>query len=178
METIIDKNNKEAKPFSYGAGHVRTNKAMDPGLVYDLTIDDYIDFLCNSSKNLTQILAITGKKHTCPSKKSSLLSFNYPSITVPGLNRSVTINRTLKNVGTPGTYTVRVLTPARVLITVKPSSLTFSKMGEEKSYKMEMKPGVGANKLANKYVFGRIIWSDGVHHVRSPIVVKHGKKKT
>lgn len=35
--------------FTYGSGHIQPNRAMDPGLVYDLSIYDFLDFLnlCN-----------------------------------------------------------------------------------------------------------------------------------
>lgn len=37
---------KSATPFAYDAGHVHPNLAADPGLVYELTVNDYLNFLC------------------------------------------------------------------------------------------------------------------------------------
>ena len=37
-----------ADPFDFGAGHVAPNSAADPGLVYDLTTNDYYAFLCGA----------------------------------------------------------------------------------------------------------------------------------
>ncbi|KAJ4959238.1 hypothetical protein NE237_026349 [Protea cynaroides] len=37
---------KEATPFDYGAGNVEPISALDPSLVYDLAVEDYIGFLC------------------------------------------------------------------------------------------------------------------------------------
>ncbi|KAI6690752.1 hypothetical protein NL676_027580 [Syzygium grande] len=45
------------------------------------------------------------------------------------------------------------------------------KYEEEKEFKVVLKPNVAGKPV--DYVFGRLIWSDGVHYVRSPLVVKH-----
>ncbi|KAJ4970716.1 hypothetical protein NE237_003815 [Protea cynaroides] len=37
---------KEAMPFDYGAENVDPISALDPSLVYDLAVEDYIGFLC------------------------------------------------------------------------------------------------------------------------------------
>lgn len=39
-------NKKPATPFDFGAEHVDPVLALRPGLVYDLTVDDYLSFLC------------------------------------------------------------------------------------------------------------------------------------
>ncbi|ONK82020.1 uncharacterized protein A4U43_C01F35300 [Asparagus officinalis] len=56
----------------------------------------------------------------------------------------------------------------RVTVTVEPSTLEFSKVGEEKTFEVVLKAKKG---LTAEYAFGRLTWSDGVHHVKSPIVV-------
>ena len=33
---------KQADPFDYGGGHVDPNKAIAPGLIYDIESSDYI----------------------------------------------------------------------------------------------------------------------------------------
>ncbi|XLR11735.1 hypothetical protein HN51_048472 [Arachis hypogaea] len=45
-EPMFDGDFKTVTPYAYGFSHVRPNRAMDPGLVYDTTIDDYLNFLC------------------------------------------------------------------------------------------------------------------------------------
>lgn len=168
---MLDSSFEKATPFSYGAGHIRPNRAMDPGLVYDLSPNDYLDFLCGVGYNSTLVQKLSGGSYKCP-EHFSLLNFNYPSISVPYsyLNSTVTVSRTLKNVGTPGTYTARIRQPVGVSVSVEPSTLTFGKPDEEKSFKLSLELE-DTSKVKNVTVFGELLWSDGKHHVRSPIVV-------
>lgn len=169
MEPILNANHTKASPFSYGAGHIRPNKAMDPGLVYDLTVNDYLNFLCALGYNETQISTFSDAPYECPSKPISLANFNYPSITVPKFNGSITLSRTVKNVGSPSTYKLRIRKPTGVSVSVEPKKLEFKKVGEEKAFTVTLK---GKGKAAKDYAFGELIWSDNKHHVRTPIVVK------
>ncbi|XP_030972147.1 subtilisin-like protease SBT5.4 [Quercus lobata] len=166
---ILDGSFIKATPFNYGAGHIRPNRAMDPGLVYDLTVNDYLDFLCASGYNQTLLELFTEAPYKCP-KSASLLDFNYPSITVTNLSRSVNVTRKLKNVGSPGTYVARVREPIGISVHVEPKILKFESIGEEKSFKLTVTKKT-AGMGTEDYVFGVIIWSDGNHYVRSPIVV-------
>ncbi|KAM1204855.1 hypothetical protein EV1_005847 [Malus domestica] len=168
--TMLDSSKARATPFAYGAGHVQPNRAMDPGLVYDLTTDDYLNFLCARGYNATLLKVFSKEPHKC-SKAYSLFDFNYPSITVPNLRDTpVTVTRRVKNVGSPGTYVVRIKEPVGVSVTVKPSTLQFKNSGEEKKFKVVLKPKVQGPE---DYVFGELNWTDGKHNVRSPIVVMH-----
>lgn len=170
-EPLLDSSMKEATPFAYGAGHIQPNRACDPGLVYDLTTNDYLNFLCARGYNETLLKIFSDKPHKCP-KSFTLANFNYPSIVVPNLgSKSVIVSRKVKNVGTPGTYTASVKAPTGVSVSVKPKSLKFDKIGEEKKFNIVLKPK-GVRKSAKGYVFGQLKWSDGKHYVRSPIVVK------
>lgn len=166
---MLDGSFVKATPFHYGAGHIRPNRAMDPGLVYDLTADDYLDFLCYLGYNQTSIQLFAGAPYKCP-KVTTLLDFNYPSITVPELFGSVTVTRKLKNVGSPGTYAARLRPPTGISVHVDPTMLTFDQIGEEKSFKLTLQANKGHGMPSN-YVFGGLTWSDGKHYVRSPIVV-------
>ncbi|XP_050204667.1 subtilisin-like protease SBT5.3 [Mercurialis annua] len=164
---IFAEENFKAGPFSYGSGHIMPNRAMDPGLVYDLSTKDYLNFLCSLGNNKTE-MSVFDKSYKCPSTNISLLDFNYPTITLPDLLDNVTVTRTLKNVGTPGVYKVRIQMPKGLSIKVDPTSLKFTKMYEKKTFKVTIKrEGLETHSSA----FGRLIWSDGVHSVRSPVTV-------
>ncbi|XP_058082488.1 subtilisin-like protease SBT5.3 [Magnolia sinica] len=162
-----------ANPFSYGAGHVDPNRAVDPGLVYDLTIKDYLNFLCAIGYNQTQFASFTKQPYSCDPKSLNVLNFNYPSITIPDLSGLITVSRTVKNVGHPSTYTVRIDAPSGISVSIEPVSLKFEKIGEEKTFKVSLQPEEG--RVASEYVFGQLIWSNGMHSVRSPIIVKATK---
>lgn len=169
-QSLVNETYGESSPLSYGAGHVWPNRAMDPGLVYDLTNTDYYNFLCSIGYNATQLSTFLEKKYECPSNPMNLLDFNYPSINVPSLSGKVTVTRTLKNVGTPATYTVRTETPAGLSVKVEPKRLKFEKINEEKTFKVTLEAERDGD--SGEYVFGCLIWSDGKqYYVRSPIVV-------
>ncbi|KAI3996726.1 hypothetical protein MKX01_041026 [Papaver californicum] len=160
--------NLQATPFSYGSGQVRPNAAMDPGLVYDATTDDYLSFLCGIGYNETQLQSFTAGMRSECRLKYGLLDFNYPSITVPDLDGATSVMRTVKNVGSPGTYKAQIHAPEGVEVSVEPKMLTFKKIGEEKTFQVSL---LVVNASYN-YVFGSLTWTDGVHFVRSPIVVE------
>ncbi|CAN0840896.1 Subtilisin-like protease SBT5.4 [Linum grandiflorum] len=184
MTTAVTKSNKgesikttsgvEANPFNYGAGHVWPNKAMDPGLVYDMNLTDHLNFLCYIGYDDKQLAMFYDKPYQCPSKTTdSLSNINYPSITIPELSGIVTVTRTLKNVGTPGVYMANVDVPPGVSVKVEPESLEFKAVDEEKSFRITFEPMAD---IGSGYGFGELNWSDGIHNVKSPIVVKKAGK--
>ncbi|XP_043688344.1 subtilisin-like protease SBT5.3 [Telopea speciosissima] len=171
-EPMLNSSNMKATPFSYGAGHVRPNRAMDPGLVYDLTTIDHVNFLCAIGYNEDQISLFTEMMvpYKCPKPAISLLDLNYPSIAIPNLIGSATLMRTLKNVGSPATYKAKITPPSGISVSVEPEILTFDSVGQEKTFKLTIK----TKRLgyAKDYVFGVLKWFDGRHQVKSQIAVK------
>lgn len=165
---VTDHDGKKATPLDYGNGHINPSRAADPGLVYDLTVADYLDFLCGLNYTQEQISKFAGSYHDCPNEYS-VLDFNNPAVAVPRLAAagSVTVTRVLKNVGEPGKYVARVRSPAGFSVTVEPAKLKFDDIGEEKSFKLTIK----TLRPSKGYVFGHLTWSDGRHHVRTPIAL-------
>ncbi|CAK7337783.1 unnamed protein product [Dovyalis caffra] len=164
---------KDSTPFDHGAGHVDPVSALNPGLVYDLTADDYLNFLCALNYSATEINSLARRKFTCDaSKKYSVADLNYPSFAVNFGNGGPNVvkhTRTLTNVGPTGTYKVLVsLQSAGVKVSVEPETLSFSQANEKKSYTVTF---TGSSMPPNTNSFGRIEWSDGKQTVGSPIAV-------
>lgn len=163
--------------FAYGAGHVDPIAATNPGLVYDITKADYIAFLCGMNYNVTTVkLMISGEAVTC-AEKILPRNLNYPSMSAKlGSNSSftVTFNRTVTNVGTPNsTYKSKVVLNhgSKLNVKVSPSVLYMKLVNEKQSFTLTVS-GNGLNsKLPSS---ANLIWSDGTHNVRSPIVVYTG----
>ncbi|KAF3341509.1 subtilisin-like protease SBT5.3 [Carex littledalei] len=155
-----------ATPFSYGSGHGNPNAAADPGLVYDLNATDYLNFLCSLGYNSTQLSSFE-PGYQCPSNRLDIKDLNYPSFSIYNLTGSVTVTRTVKNVGPAGTYTATVEEPRGIRVKVEPDSLQFG-AGEEKKFKVTF----NVDTPSSNYVFGSITWSDGRQYVRSPVAVR------
>ncbi|XP_062172603.1 subtilisin-like protease SBT3.18 isoform X2 [Alnus glutinosa] len=165
---------KAADPFDIGAGHIDPLRAVDPGLVYEMKTRDYIIFLCNigySRQDITKIvLPSPGLDTSCAQVLQSNTNINYPSITVSNLKSTVTIKRTVRNVGHKKNtiYFASIVKPDGVEVFIWPRVLFFSWFNEENSYYVTLKP---QKKSQGRYDFGEIVWSDGFHKVRSPLVV-------
>ncbi|KAG8058417.1 hypothetical protein GUJ93_ZPchr0002g25300 [Zizania palustris] len=170
-EAILNSSFVTASPFSYGAGHVWPARAMNPGLVYDLSAVDYLNFLCALRYNVTVMATFNdGAPYSCPAAPAKVQDLNYPSITVVNLTSTATVKRTVKNVGKPGAYKAFIASPAGVRVAVSPDMLAFARKGEEKSFVVSFK--VTNATLAMDYAFGALVWTNGKQFVRSPLVVK------
>ncbi|XP_065875225.1 subtilisin-like protease SBT5.3 [Euphorbia lathyris] len=169
-KTIGDTSGQETTPFAYGAGQVRPILAADPGLVYDMGVDDYLFAVCTLGFNATKMKTFANESFVCPTN-FSLVDLNYPSITVPNLKDQIIVNRKLKNVGTPATYTSELKLPTGVTASVEPKDLVFTTIGEEKPFQLTLKSA--APGQPKDYVFGELIWSDTKHIVKTIITVKH-----
>ncbi|XP_047954157.1 subtilisin-like protease SBT1.7 [Salvia hispanica] len=171
---------KPSTPFDYGAGHVDPISALDPGLVYDTTTNNYIDFLCAIGYSSSMIKLIAKQEHQCKEGvKYSVADLNYPSFAVPFETASgprggssaptvVKYTRTLTNVGGPSTYKVSVSQETNsAKIQVQPSVLSFSTPNEKKTYTVTF---AATSMPSGTSSFAHLEWSDGKHTVGSPIV--------
>ncbi|XP_027346568.1 subtilisin-like protease SBT1.7 [Abrus precatorius] len=166
---------KPSTPFDHGAGHVDPVAALNPGLVYDLTVDDYLGFLCALNYTASEIATLAKRKFQCnASKQYSVTELNYPSFAVVFDSGSSVVKhaRILTNVGPAGTYKVSMTsdTPS-VKISVEPQVLSF-KENEKKSFTVTFTSSGSPQQKVN--AFGRLEWSDGKHVVGTPISINWG----
>ncbi|XP_008228336.1 PREDICTED: subtilisin-like protease SBT1.5 [Prunus mume] len=180
-ETMLDESSgNTSSVMDFGAGHVHPQKAMDPGLVYDIRSYDYVDFLCNSNYTTKNIQVVTRKFANCNEAKRAGHSgnLNYPSLSVVfqqyGKHKMSThFIRTVTNVGTPNSvYQVTIKPAAGMTVTVEPEKLAFRRVGQKLSFLVRVQ--ALAAKLSPGSISvksGSIVWSDGKHTVTSPLVV-------
>ncbi|KAL1206712.1 Subtilisin-like protease SBT4.13 [Cardamine amara subsp. amara] len=161
--------------FAYGAGHVNPVAALNPGLVYELEKQDHIAFLCGMNYNATVLKLITGEAITNCTEKTLQRNLNYPSMSakISETNSSFTITfkRTVTNVGAPNSiYKSKVLAAhgTKFSVEVSPSVLSMKSVNEKQSFTVTV---TGSNLDPNLPLSANLIWSDGPHNVRSPIVV-------
>ncbi|CAK7329504.1 unnamed protein product [Dovyalis caffra] len=167
-----------SSPYDLGAGHLTLDRAMDPGLVYDITNNDYVNYLCGIGYGPRVIQVITRSPVSCPAKKPLPENLNYPSIAALFSSsakgaKSKTFIRTVTNVGQPNAvYRLTVQAPKGVTVTVKPPKLVFTEAVKKRSFIVTITANTRNLILDDSgALFGSISWSDGKHVVRSPIVV-------
>ncbi|URE16680.1 Peptidase inhibitor I9 [Musa troglodytarum] len=162
---------KQANPFDFGGGHVDPNKAIDPGLVYDMRVSAYVHFLCSMGYNNSAVSSLTQHPTICHDIFESQKDLNLPSITIPELKKSFTVTRTVTNVGpVASTYTAHVEAPRGVSVRVRPSILSFNSTVKKLKFKVTFESRL---KVQSGYLFGSLTWKDGVHHlVRIPLAIR------
>ena len=153
---------KVADPFDFGGGHINPERAVDPGLVYDINPKEFTKFFnCTLSRD-----------DDCLQDIGKLYLLNLPSIAVPDLKNSVTVWRTVTNVGqVKATYQAKIEAPTGVTMSVDPSVITFKKGGRQtKTFKVTFK---ARQRVQGGYTFGSLTWLDGyMHSVRIPVAVR------
>ncbi|KAJ1428616.1 Peptidase S8/S53 domain [Sesbania bispinosa] len=132
FKPMVDDSLAMATPYDYG-----TDTSHQIGqwiLVWSMiNITDYLNMLCASGYNQTQIASFYGAPYNCP-YVVKILDFNYPAIVIPKLYGTVTLTRRVKNVGKPGIYAARIRVPPGLSVSVEPRILKFDRIDEEKSF--------------------------------------------
>lgn len=182
-QAVASSTGAAATGHDMGAGEISPLRALSPGLVFDTTTRDYLNFLCyyGYKEQLVRKLAgagAAGAAFACPRGAPSpdliASGVNYPSISVPRLlaGRTATVSRVAMNVGPPNaTYAAAVEAPPGLAVKVSPERLVFSSRWTTAAYQVSFEiagAGAGASK---GYVHGAVTWSDGAHSVRTPFAV-------
>ncbi|TYH16189.1 hypothetical protein ES288_A05G098300v1 [Gossypium darwinii] len=146
----MDRTKNPDGEISYGSGHVNPVRAIVPGL------------------------QISGEISACPVKSKNVPArdMNYPSLAapVPAVKSfTVSFRRTVKNVGLPNSiYRVQISPNPKLKVEVVPKVLTFKALKETKTFTVTVS---GGGLSAKSMESTTLVWSDGTHIVRSPIVV-------
>ena len=156
-----------AHAFDFGSGHIDPNRANDPGLVYDVTDDEYDAFACGTGSPAVA-------QARCDQLAADGFSFegfalNQPSIGVSRLANTETVKRRVTNVSDDSeSFTVSVSPPAGIVVEVAPTSLSLTP-GESAEYEVTFTYADGPLDL---WRFGALSWVGDAHTVRSPLAVR------
>ncbi|RWW14714.1 hypothetical protein BHE74_00014596 [Ensete ventricosum] len=159
--------------LAYGAGQLNPVKAVDPGLVFDATENDYVQMLCDEGYNKSMIRIITGDERCCSSLgPRTARDLNYPSMALHVASDESfagNFSRSVTNVGDAcSRYRVKIKADGRLKVVVNPKTLVFTKLDEKQGFVVSVSGGPMA---ANSTASASIIWLDGKHSVRSAMVV-------
>ncbi len=157
----------DANPFDFGAGHIDPNAALNPGLVYDVSDDEFDAFACGTASP-----AVTTER--CDALVDAGYSLapadlNQPSIALSRLISSRTLTRRVTNVADEaGTYTASISAPPGIDVAVSPNALSLGP-GESGSFDVSVSYVSGPLDL---WRFGALTWTGDTTEVYSPIAVK------
>ncbi|XAR70117.1 Tripeptidyl-peptidase II [Bertholletia excelsa] len=161
---------KFADHLDIGGGQVNPNRAVDPGLVYNISTEDYIQFLCAMDYGDPSVSKLTRTRTRCARNTRFIQNLNLPSITIPNLKKKATVSRVLTNVGdVVSVYKAQIEAPNGVGMVVKPKILYFNATTPVHPFEVTF---FSNQNMHGDYRFGSLIWTDGKHFVRSPISVR------
>jgi hypothetical protein len=160
MTSASDTVSSANDPFAQGAGWVKPNSAVNPGLVYPTSAMEYRRYMVG-----------LGVQFAPPNDTLTALSgseLNQASIAVGKLAGVTTLTRTVKNVsGGAATFTAATLLPG-FDVTVTPSTLTLAD-GASGSFTVRLSRTTAP---LGAWAVGKLTWSGGAYQVRSPIAVR------
>ncbi|XP_039132945.1 subtilisin-like protease isoform X1 [Dioscorea cayenensis subsp. rotundata] len=174
-EPIFDKAtlHNNANILQRGAGQVNAMNAMDPGLVYNIELDNYVAYLCEIFSNNSQKMQIFTKNNTQCTRSISGEQLNYPSIGVPMRSSSsrIIVKRTMTNVGdAKEIYNAKIKEPLNVKIDLSHYSLSFTHQEQQITYDMTFSMN-GAHPGFGVIGEGELSWVSNKHIVTSPIYI-------
>lgn len=163
----LDDGETAATPFNFGAGHIVPNKAVDPGLVYDVSDDEFDAFACGIASP-----AVAAER--CDELGQAGFSFagedlNQPSIAIANLAGQQTVRRHVTNVSDEtSTYTAEVEAPSGVTVSVVPPGISVAP-GATATFDVSFSFDSGPIDL---WRFGSLTWTSDDRDVYIPIAVR------
>jgi subtilisin family serine protease len=157
----------QAIPFDFGAGHIVPNDALDPGLVFEVSVDEYDAFACGTespavAQDRCDALVTAGFDFE-PS------SLNQPSIALSQLVNQQTITRRVHNPGTESrSFVTSVNPPPGITVAVDPPSINVP-AGSSASYDVTMTYESGPLDL---WRFGSLSWINDEFEVFSTLALR------
>lgn len=153
-------------------------KAVHPGLIYDLSTDSYISFLCKEGYNSTGLGLLFGdkKKYKCSDFQRSRGTdgLNYPTMHTQLQNPEASIqavfHRTVTNVGYgQSVYKAKLSSPKELSIKVVPDTLNFSQLHQKLSFEVIVAGSPMKNRT--QILSALLEWSDSKHIVKNHILI-------
>ncbi|MCD7466882.1 hypothetical protein HAX54_003961 [Datura stramonium] len=170
-QPILDQRDLPADILATGAGHVNPSKASDPGLIYDIKVEKYIQYLCGLGYKDKDIEILAQQTIKCSLQSSiSEAELNYPSFSIILGPETQNYTRTVTNVGdASSTYTVNITQIQGVDVVVEPATLVFTQVNQQAIYSVSF---TQTGEITNRFVQGAISWISNKYVVRIPISVK------
>ena len=143
-------------PFQGGAGHIDSTRVLDPGLVYDSGMQDWLGFLNGQGVD-------TGAPQAGTIAARDL---NLPSIALGSLVGEIQVKRKLTAL-VPGMYRPEVDMPG-FEVNVEPKALNFAKAGQTRDVTLTIR---NVSAPVGKFSTGSLTWK-GPRTVTSPIALR------
>ncbi|PON69884.1 Subtilase [Trema orientale] len=165
---LTNSSNYIANPHETGVGEINPIKALNPGLVFETTVENYLQFLCYYGYSEKNIRSMANTRFSCPklSIEELISNMNYPSISISQLKQhqaAKVIERTVTNVGPfNSTYIAKVHSPEGLVVKVTPDKIAFTRGLKRVPFQVSFY----GKEAPSGYNFGSITWFDGRRSVR------------
>jgi subtilisin family serine protease len=166
IDVVGSSNTSPATIFAQGAGHVRPNRAADPGLVFDSNANDWLAFLCGTTTGVNPAVCTALVGLGLSLEPSNL---NTASIAIGDMAGVQTVTRRVTNVTNQAeSYTAAVT--GMTGITTAVSAIGSVGAGATKSFTVSF---TRTTATLNAYTGGQLtLTGDRGHVVRIPLVVR------
>ncbi len=149
-------------PFGYGAGLMQARPSLEPGLVYDSSYAEWLQFVCGSG-------LVGSTSAFCANGKIDPSDLNYPTIAIGDLAGRQTVRRNVTNVTKKAeTYVASVEGLAGLGVTVTPRVITVQP-GSVASFTVTFEQQTAP---LDQYSFGKLTWMSPKHTVSSVLAIR------